>query len=314
MASPLLPVLLLALPAIAWGGMFHVAQRVFPVVDPYWLTLLRMGPTALFMLGLLAWREGAAALLPPAGQRARVAISGTIGFAIFSFALYSGLLLTSPEHGAVIMSLTPLLGAALAWLISRRAPPAVTLVCIGIALLGAVLVVTGHGAGGGEHPRAWLGDMLALLGALSWAFYLRTVGWFPGYSSLRFTALTTATGSVAIAVGVAALGPVGLAHTPAWDSLGPVAAELIYMVFIGTLLALHLWNRGVALVGPVNGALFMNLVPVSALVIGAALGHQPTLQELAGTLCVVGALAVNNLAQRTRGTLPTALKLQGETL
>lgn len=296
MPSSLASFLLLALPAIAWGGMFHVAARVLPVIDPYWLTFLRYAPSALFLYALLRWREPAPVATPPGAGKA-VFIAGAVGFGLFNFALYTGLTLTTPEHGALIMAMTPLLGAGLSWGIDRRMPSAATLGSITLALLGVVLVVTGRSAEGGGHGSL-LGDLLALLGAAAWAFYQRTVGWFPGWSSLRFSTLSTLSGAIAIGAGAALLSALGWAHVPAGAAMVELGPELFYLVFIGTLLALLLWNLGIARVGPVNGALFMNLVPVSALVIGIVIGHRPSGAELAGASLVLTALLANNLLQR----------------
>lgn len=306
----LLACLFLVLPAAAWGGMFHVAQRVLPQIDPFWLTLMRLFPTALIMLALWAWRESAAPQAVSTVGRApsrmgwKLAVAGLVGFGVFNFALYSGIALTTPEHAAIIMAMTPLLGAALAWGISRRAPPRLTLICIGVALVGAVCVVTGHAAGSTVMPHAVAGDALVALGALSWAFYLRAVAWFPTWSSLRFSAFTTAMGTLWVGLGLLLLTLVERSHAPVWRTLPALGPELFYMIFLGTLAALLLWNRGVALIGPVNGALFMNLVPVSAFVIGIALGHRPAPVEVMGALLVLGALLANNLLLRR--PLPTA--------
>jgi drug/metabolite transporter (DMT)-like permease len=288
-------ILLLVLPAIAWGGMFHVAQRVLPVVDPFWLTLLRFLPTSLVMVALLSVRESP--LPARASDNHKTAVAGLLGFAVFSFSVYSGIAMTTPEHGAIIMSLTPLIGALLAWGIGRHRPTMLSLICIGVALLGAFLVVTG-GARVEASSNALLGDGLVFLGALAWALYLRSGGWFPGWSSLRFSTLSTAAGTAWIVLGVAGFSAAGWAHMPDWHGLQPLWPELFYLVVFGTLIALLMWNRGVALLGPVNGALFMNLVPVSAFAIGLLRGHRPTAMELFGAALVLAALVINNVLPR----------------
>lgn len=297
MPSAVISFLFLALPAIAWGGMFHVAMRVLPSIDPYWLTFLRYGPSALCLYALMRWREPAGAAMPAGAGRA-VIIAGTIGFGLFNFALYTGLTMTTPEHGAIIMAMTPLLGALLSWGIDRRLPAPATLASIAIALAGTVLVVTGREVAGDGHASSLSGDLLALVGATSWAFYQRTVGWFPGWSSLRFSALSTSTGALAIGVGVAVFSLLGWTQVPEGAAVMALGPELFYLVFVGTLFSLILWNLGIARVGPVNGALFMNLVPVSALIIGMAIGHRPAVSELAGAILVIVALLANNLLQR----------------
>jgi len=58
------------------------------------------------------------------------------------------------------------------------------------------------------------------------------------------------------------------------------------------------WNAGISVLGPANGVLFINLVPITAFAIGVAQGHKFGASEIAGALLVIGALVVNNVATR----------------
>jgi drug/metabolite transporter (DMT)-like permease len=48
-----------------------------------------------------------------------------------------------------------------------------------------------------------------------------------------------------------------------------------------------LWHNGVRKLGPVIAALFLNLMPVSAVLITAAFGVEPSIQQLAGGAVVL---------------------------
>ena len=53
---------LLLIAAIAWGGLFPVAMVILPVLDPFHMTAIRYGITAIIFVGLLALGEGPRAL------------------------------------------------------------------------------------------------------------------------------------------------------------------------------------------------------------------------------------------------------------
>jgi drug/metabolite transporter (DMT)-like permease len=77
--------------------------------------------------------------------------------------------------------------------------------------------------------------------------------------------------------------------------------ELAYLVVIAAVLAVFSWNVGIRAVGPVNGVLFINLVPITAFAIGLAQGHVFGPAELTGAALTITALVVNNL--HIRGAL-----------
>jgi len=72
------------------------------------------------------------------------------------------------------------------------------------------------------------------------------------------------------------------------------------------------YNFGVRALGPVTGTAFINFVPVSALLMGAALGHLPTGSELAGMAMVIGALLLHTAGTRAGRPQPrTAVACNG---
>src|SRR2546423_15478429 len=71
---------LLLMAATAWGGLFPVAMVTLPVLDPFHMTAIRYGITAIIFVGLLALAEGPRALKME-GRGLRAALLGTAGFA-----------------------------------------------------------------------------------------------------------------------------------------------------------------------------------------------------------------------------------------
>lgn len=296
---------LLLTAALAWGGLFPVALVTLPVLDPFHMTAIRYGITAVVFAALLAWAEGAGALRTE-GRGWRVALLGTSGFAGLGLFVFVGLEYSRPEHGAVIMATQPLIAALVAWWLRGVRPARGTLAFLGIALLGVVLVVTKGRFTGLFAGGTGLGDVLMLLGAVAWVVYTLGAADFPSWSPLRYTALTCLLSLPAI-FGIAALATVtGYVATPSLNDVESVGWQLAYIVGIASVLGVLSWNAGNKLIGPVNGVLFINFVPVTVFAIRIAQGHRFEPIEFVGAALVIGALVANNLLV-TRASEPLRL-------
>jgi drug/metabolite transporter (DMT)-like permease len=289
---------MLVFTTLVWGAMFAVAKGALGAIDAFWLTTWRYVPASLTMIALLWLVEGRRAFAFD-GTVLRLWIFGSLGFAGFSLLGYLGLARSRPEHAAIIVALMPLITAIANWLVRGRKPNAVTLAATLVALVGAVLVITKgrlHGATGGTL----LADGLVLAGVICWIAYTMGASALPHFSTLRYTALSMALGTVTI-VAVTLGATVGdLAHPPGMSILGDHAVDIAYLSLIAGVLAVFAWNAGIAALGSVNGVLFINLVPITAFAIGIVQGHRFGATETAGALLVIGALVASNVAGRVR--------------
>jgi drug/metabolite transporter (DMT)-like permease len=288
--------MLLAAPVI-WGGMFPVAKVVLPSVDPFTITAIRYGVGALVFLALLAMLEGRPAVRFE-GRAARLFAYGTVGFAGFNMLAYSGLAHTRAEHAAVIMAMMPMITVLVSWLRNGQRPAVFTLLTVAVAFLGVFLVVTN-----GDPERALRhgqvsGDLLLLTAAVCWVVYTLGGTDFPTWSPLRYTALSCALGTLSILVITGGLAVHGTIHLPSLSVVAGFGWEFVYLVLLGAVVAVLSWNAGIRAVGAVNGVLFINLVPVTAFLIGVAQGHDFGRDELLGAALVIGALVANNLYAR----------------
>ena len=178
---------LLLIAAIAWGGLFPVAMVILPALDPFHMTAIRYGITAIIFVGLLAVAEGPRALKLE-GRGLRAALLGTAGFAGLGLLLFVGLQHSRPEHGAIIMATQPLIAAVTAWLLRGVRPARATLAFLGVALLGVLLVVTkGHFTGVSVGGTGF-GDLMMFLGAVSWVIYSLGAADFPSVATALYGA------------------------------------------------------------------------------------------------------------------------------
>lgn len=123
----------------------------------------RMGLAALFLLP--SWRR------PLASRRGLpYAVAAGASLALH-FALWiTSLSYTSVAASTALVTTNPVWVTLFGWLLFREAPSGLTLLGIGIALLGGLLIGLGDAqGGGGANPL--LGDLLALLGAVAASLY-----------------------------------------------------------------------------------------------------------------------------------------------
>jgi len=283
--------------AVFWGGMFPVAKALLQLVDPFFLTLIRYAVTFIVMV-LILWAAEGRSSLRADGRGWSLFLYGSIGFCGFGLFVFSGLRGSTPAHGAILVALMPMITAVITSLASRRMPPGATQASIAIALLGVALVISNG------HPRALLqsrslgADAMILFGVVSWVVYTLAAKKFGGWSPLRYTTLTIGYGVIGIAICTVLAIVFGLAHAPSVAQAEDVAPYFIYVIVFASVLAVLGWNEGVRRIGPVNGVLFINFVPITALLIQTLQGRPPHPVELAGAVLVASALLLNNFLQR----------------
>ena len=278
-----------------WGGFLPVGKSALEMVDPYWLTALRFGTAALVFIGLLWVQEGFTALRGE-GQLWKIALFGAFGFAGFGICVFEGLKLTRPEISGMILALTPIQVALFQWWRTRRRPDNFTLAAIFIALVGELFVITA-----GDVTRLTGGDALGtglvFLASLFWTAYTLGGQQFPGWSPVRYTALSCSLGWFAImaALGIATLA--GHSRPPQMEQLVAVWPQLSFIILCVSVFGILFWNLGVAKLGPLNAGLFANFAPVITYLIALAQGRRPAAIELMGAAIVLVALIANNRHQ-----------------
>lgn len=281
--------------AVVWGGSI-VGQKLalgsFSAVET---SVLRGLGALAILIPLWWWQEGGRVTFS-ARDLGALAV---LGLAILGNHLLTlfGLRYIGAAEAGVIIGASPAITALLSSILIRDVPFRVVWPGCTISFVG-VLLVSGGGTGNAGE-QLWLGGLLVVLGLISWALY--TVG---GRRTMeRFSPLTVNWTTLLIAI----LLQIPLLGTDRQLALAGVASvplsgwlALAYLIVFATALGQQAWLYGVQGIGPSRAGVFVNLIPVSALVLSAlVLGEHIGIKECAGVaLILAGVWLVNRQSAR----------------
>lgn len=297
----LLGIVLCLIAVFSWGGMFPIMAPALKIMDPFYITLFRYGIVAIIFAIILLFVEGKSAFKSD-GNFLKLWLFGTSAFAGFSFLVFLGQKTAGPSGSiiaSVMMATQPLLGVLVGWVYRGVKPTIVSLISMIVAAIGVFMVVTK-----GDLSVLYKGDntifalVLILLGALCWVIYTTGGGDFKQWSILRYSTLTSIYGVLSVIVILFVATLMGWLSVPSFGQISGVSGALIYMISFAGVIAVFAWNLGNRIIGPINGILFMNLVPITSFVISIVNGYKISAFELAGVSITILALIGNNIYNR----------------
>jgi drug/metabolite transporter (DMT)-like permease len=292
--------------SVSWGAMFPVAHDAFKYIDPFYFTIFRYGTVTIILVVLLLWKEGKQAFRFE-GKGILLWFFGTMAFAVYNLLIFFGEnLLGGPGVmvASIMESLMPMISIVIFWILHRRRPFTFTIVCVLLAFLGALLVITkGNFSAFLSATDNIIPFFLILLAVIGWVVYTMGGNKFRGWSALRYSTLSCLLGTGTAAIIVFILTLSGNVNLPNMETIQIVSPHLAFMIIFPGIIALLGWNIGVSILSPLNGLLFINFVPVTTLVISGIQGNQITSYEVIGVGLIIFALISNNIFVRTRQKL-----------
>ena len=282
---------LVTITAFFWGANFLLGGYVLHDVTPFWAAALRFMLGAILMFGIVAVKRED--LMAPLRKHAATYLMlGVVGIVAFNLFFFEALRFTSANNAALIMATNPLLTALLAAAILGERPGRRHLLALPIALTGVAIVITQGRLDSLLALHFSSGDLLMLGADLFWALYnVMTRRHMPQGSTLVHTTWIMTAGAIVLLV--VALGTHG--------HLAPLGVKASFSMAImaigGTVLAYLFWSMGIARLGAARTSIFLNLVPVFAMLLGALIDTAPTTAQLLGGLLVLGSVTVTMMPQ-----------------
>lgn len=274
-ATPSRGYLFAALTVGIWCGFVLVSRfGGASALTPYDTVALRFIPAVLLLLPIWCWQRTPAQLFTR--QLLTLALVGGLGYSLF---VYSGFKHTPAAHAAILLpGILPFNTALFAWLLLGERPQrsrwiGLIVIAFGIALLAADTL-----AGG----ASLLGDGLIVCASLCWALYTVLVRrWqIAPWDATVSCALLTALAYLPI---YALLLPKQLSEA-SWTLL---ITQSIYQGIIVVIVAMVLYMKAVAALGPSRVGALMALVPACAGILAVPLLNEPlSLHLIAGLILV----------------------------
>ena len=266
-----------------WSGFILISRLGGKsALTPWDILALRLGTAALLLLPFCRditaghWRD------------LRLWLLALVGGVLYGVLVYAGFKLAPAAHGAILLpGLQPFVIAGVLWLLFGERPPAGRMLGLIAIAAGIACVARPYLAAGGGAGDVLAGDVLILGSSVAWAVYsvlARRWGYAP-WLLTRFVALASAAAFLPV---YALLLPKGLAEVPA----GMLVLQGLYQGIGPTIVAMLLFLRAVAALGPERTGALISLVPVLAgLAAAPLLGEAVSGWLLAGLVFVsLGAL------------------------
>ncbi|MCC2639627.1 MAG: putative uncharacterized transporter yedA [Nitrospira sp.] len=270
--------------ALVWGGSIvgqKLALGTFSAVET---SVLRAVGALAILLPLWWWTEGGRTALTSRDLK----LLSFLGLGVLGNHLLTlfGLRYIGASTAGVIIGAGPAITALLSSLLVRDIPFKAVAAGCAVSFAGVVLVSgVGGQVVGGSNP--WFGGLLVLLGLVSWALYSiggrevmkrlspLTVNWTTLLVSLLLQIPLLWTDEKFLVTGAGAV---------------PISGwlALLYLIVFATALGQQAWLFGVKGVGPARAGIFINLIPVSALLLSAVvLGETIGAREVAGIFLIL---------------------------
>jgi drug/metabolite transporter (DMT)-like permease len=267
-----------------WGGTW-IAGRVIAqeLVAPLAAPAIRFLIAGLALAAVALATEGHIPRPQTGAEWGIVCGLALTGIFLYALCFFYGLKHITAGRGALVVALTPVLVALGAWFLGQERMTPVKLLGIGIAMLGCLTVVGNGSPLALLHGAVGPGEWLILGCALCWTAYT-----FIGRQATRSLSPLAATlyasliGSLLIGIAALVQGDAGIGEW-SWR----VWTSVLFLAIGGTAFAFTWFADGVRRLGAAKASVFVNLVPVFAVLQAAVL-----LDERLGLAVLGGGLLV----------------------
>ena len=284
--------------AILFGASVVAVRVAVQDIPPFTLAILRFGQGGfLLILLLLIWARD----LLRIGWRdvPYLALLGVIFFTIFPVTFNMSLRLTEASRGALMLATMPLWSVLLARVAKRERLSTRQIFGVLLAFAGVGVVLAERGLTFVGTSLSLVGDALMLVTALCGAVYgVLAKRMLTRYNAMTVTAYTMIFGTLLLV-------PVAFFEDPSSAMARMRIDTVVLVLFLGIFggaIGYFLWTFALTRLSPTQVAVFVNLNPMIATLLGATLlAEKITGIFIAGFVAVLAGVLLVNL--RGRGQL-----------
>jgi drug/metabolite transporter (DMT)-like permease len=275
-------ILYLVVSSLLWGGVFHVIKYPLAVAPPFVLLTARFTLTSVVLLPFLV-RRNSYRLVLDRKIFWKVVLLSLVGICGYNIFFTYGMAMSDPATGSLIIAANPVMTTLLAALWKREKISPLRWTGVVVAFLGLAWIVFEGNFENARHLKLGPGNLILLGAPFVWAIYSiesRSV-----MAHVPATVMTAAL--VLLSLPPQAAVAVYQLDSWSWAVSTPFWLGVIYLGIFATGVSYLFWNEGVRILGAARGSIFVNLIPVTALLIAFFRGQPLYAHHYIGGLIVV---------------------------
>jgi len=282
----------LILTSLFWGGTFIAGKLVAEGVDPCAAAFLRFLAASFFLILLTLKMEGGLPRLA-LSQLVMVFLLGLTGIFAYNILFFYGLHYIRANQASLIIATNPIFITLCSAIFFREHLTALKITGLLLSVAGALIVISDGRVSTLMALGFGKGELLIFGCVFSWVAYSilgkKAMNDLSPVASVCYSSIA---GTVLLffpAVSQGMFSAIGSYSMTEW-------ASLFYLGFFGTVLGFFWYYEGIQDIGPVKAGIFINLVPVSAIILSFFILKEPLgLSLVTGGICVIAGVYLTNM-------------------
>ncbi|GAB4167634.1 MAG: DMT family transporter [Calditrichia bacterium] len=253
----------LVLTMVFWGGTFIAARYVSYHIGPFSGAFLRFLIASFFFFPI-TFKQRKQILSIPTSIWIMLIFLGMSGIFAYNYFFFKGLNTVEAGRAAVIIATNPIFISLFAVILFKEPMSKINIVGILISVLGAMVVISKGDLGAILSEGIGHGEMLILGCVFSWVVY-SILGKYVMKEISPVSAISISTYIGTTALFIPAFNEGLFEYLPSLNSLDWIS--LAYLGVFGTVLGFFWFYEGMNEIGAARASIFINLVPISAIII-----------------------------------------------
>lgn len=283
----------LILTAFFWGGTFIAGRIVMENVEPFSAAFLRFCVASVFLI-LFAWKVEGGLPKIKKSQILPLVMLGATGIFLYNIFFFKGLQIIEAGRAAIIIANNPICIALLAAYFFKEKLNVVKVIGIVISVFGAFIVISRGSLAVVTHGNLGWGELYIFGCVLSWAaFTLIGKAVLKDLSPIAAITYSSILGGAFLSVPAFFEGIFQNITRYTLSDWGGI----FFLGFFGTVLGFVWYYEGLVRIGPTKASLFINFVPISAILLAFFILGEPLTVSLGlGTILVSFGVYLTNVA------------------
>lgn len=281
----------LLLTAVFWGGTFVAGRSVSQNIGPFSIAFLRFATASIFLI-LLTWTtEGKLPRLKKV-QVLPIILLGMTGIFTYNVMFFKGLKIIEAGRASLVIATCPIFITVASALFLKEKINLIKALGIIMSVSGALIVVSKGSLREIFKGSFGWGEFYIFCCVLSWVAYsLIGKAVMDDLTPLVSVSYSAVVGAIALSIPAYFEGLIqNMRHHSVMDWL-----SIVYLCIFGTVVGFVWYYEGIKQIGPTKAGLFINFVPVFAILFAFfILGEAVTSSLLFGGVLVISGVYLTN--------------------